>query len=105
MLKQKCVYWHPAGKNEYSDLVWDAPIELKCRWEEGADEVLTIEGREINPDHLVYVESDVVVGGLLLFGSLSDLVGNTPPESAKRIVKFTKLPTLKAKKFLRTAYL
>lgn len=105
MLKQKCVYWEPMGKNEYSEDVFGEMAELKCRWEEGTDEVLTVEGKEINPTHLVYVESDVKIGGLLMLIAIDDLEGTEPPEEAKRIIQFNKLPTMDAKHWLRTAYL
>ena len=122
MLKQKCVYWPPGSDDEdsgalgldfddYGQPLYADPVELKCRWEDRAEEFITAGGTNAISRSVVYVASDVRTGGVLLLTTLVALTatGNlTVPKNndgAWEIKRFDKLPNLKATKFVRTAYL
>ncbi len=105
MLRQKAVYWEPIWRDQFGDLLYDSPVEIKCRWEDELVNVVDAAGREQVFEALVYTDRDVKIEGLLFLGTEGDLEGAEPPQAAKRIRRFEKLPTLKADKFLRTAYL
>jgi len=115
MLKQTCVYWAPAlddsgsytydnyGKVQYQDAV-----ELACRWQDRAEEFLNGDGDLNISNSIVFTGVDVTVKGVLMLGTLSDVTDEDEPlnnTTAHEIKRFDKIPTLKATKFLRKAYL
>lgn len=108
MLRQKCIYWEPEGDvNQFGARKFLLPVEIKCRWEDVGEELLQDDAKEKVFDATIFVDRDVVEGGLLMLGTLSDLTSADPPKSilSKRIRKFEKIPTMKGTKFLRVAYL
>lgn len=115
MLKQTAVYWGLASVesdgndyDNYGQPVLTEPVELKCRWEDEQVEFIAADGTKQISKSVVYVESDVAAGGVLMLGTLSDI---TDSENAKEndgaweIKGFGKLPNFRATEFLRTAYL
>lgn len=117
MLKGKCVYWALAT-NDSGGTTYDnygqprhaAPVELKCRWEDRNEEFIGPRGTRQVSRAVVYVESDVDVGGMLFNGALDDLesgefVNPRAVDGAWEIMRFDRVPTLKQTHFLRTAYL
>lgn len=115
MLKGTCVYWALLS-NESGGVVFDqygrprhtTPVELSCRWEDIAKEFLDKEGARQISQSVVYVESDVDLGGMLFNGELTDLAVLTDPraiDNVWEIRRFDKLPNLRQTEFLRTAYL
>lgn len=108
VLKQKVVYWSPGVPDKYGRLALGTPVELKARWDEDTEEVTAPDGSKFVPKAEVMVESDVVVEGILMFGTLEDVVDFDEPlnnEMAWQISAFTKNPDFKARHFLRIAYL
>jgi len=120
-LKQTAVYWPPAGGDDYDqDAPYDDfgrpvigchPVEIKCRWEDTQEEIRRPDGSIIVSKSKVIVDQDVAMGGLLIIGTIDDLPGYTETTDlqsdlgAFEIVKFVKIPTLKADQFFRVAYL
>lgn len=111
MLKQDCVYWRRTGVDENAQPVYDAPIELKCRW----DRDLTPhkgeqkQGDETTdtPQVTVYLPIDTSNGDLLFEGKLVDidLSKNLREQGALEIKGLGKISNLKATESLRVAYL
>jgi hypothetical protein len=107
MLKQTAIYWAPLGTDKYGGPEWAAPIELAVRWEEVMEDILIRTGETVQSTATVYVGQDVEVKGMLKLGDLTSSTQANPRNEVgtHEIIKFNKLPTLKATKFLRTAYL
>jgi len=110
MLKQTCVYWAPNDVpfDDYGQPQYANAVELKCRWEDVAEEFIGPRGTTEMSRSIVYVESDVEPGGVLLLGEIESSTDQITPKNnagAWEIRKFDKLPNLKATEFLRTAYL
>lgn len=115
MLKQTCVYWEPASADsggsdfdDYGQPVVTDPVELNCRWEDINEEFVGANGTRQLSKSKVYVESDVVVGGILMLGEIDDITDESnikENEGAWEIKRFDKLPNLKNTEFLRTAWL
>jgi hypothetical protein len=106
MLKQTALYWEPDGSDGYGAFKFKTPVEIKCRWEDCNEQGLGLDGKETMFDSTVFAGEDLRIGGLLLLATLADLDGvGEPPEAAKRIRKFEKVPTIRARQFLRVAYL
>lgn len=115
MLKGVCVYW-PLKSNESGEVAYDnygqpqhtSPIEIKCRWEDVAVEFIDTKGTTQISKAMVYVESDVELGGMLFRGELTDVTDQDNPREnngAWEIKRFDKLPNFKETEYLRTAYL
>ena len=111
MLKQQAVYWPLASETSdaYGQPVYDTAYQMKCRWEDVSVEFLKSDGTSKVSQAIVYVQSDVVAGGVLWLGTLADVPASlTDPKlnaGAFEIQRFEKLPDLKNKLYLRTAYL
>lgn len=105
-----CVYWPPAaipfddfGQPSYGD-----PVEVDCRWSEMAKEFLDSRGMVLVSSSVVYVETDVTIGGVLFNGELTDVTDLTVPknnEDAHEIMQFHKKPDFTGEEFSRTAFL
>jgi hypothetical protein len=114
MLKQKAVYWAPGGEDSggsdfdaYGKPMYTNPAEIDCRWEDRVEEFVASDGTRTVSRAVVYVGQDVRTGGVLMLGTLGDIDSGSDPkvnDGAWEIRRFDKLPTLKATKFLRTAY-
>ena len=108
MLKQIAVYWSVASTDQFGGKVYNDPVEIKCRWEDISVEYLDSQGETKLSNAVVYMDRDILVGGVLMLGTLGDI---TDEENVKEnsgaweIKRFDKLPDRKAKNFLRTAYL
>jgi len=114
MRRQTAVYWHPNGTDNFGRVAYDAPVELRVRWETGFQEESKTEPSRTTDARasVVYVPAieggDVAIGGWLWLGALEDAVDASNPENnpgAGQITKFDKIPTLKATEFLRKATL
>lgn len=114
MLRESAVYWPPVGIDPYGKPMFGAPIQITCRWEESNDEVLSADGEKTLSRARVFVGQDVQVRGMLFEGKLEQVVDQVNPlnntdifgtPQAFKIIKYDRLPDLKARRFLRTAYL
>lgn len=115
MRKQKAVYWPPESSesagddfDDYGQPQVSDPVEIDCRWEEVSEEFIDATGTRQMSRAKVYVDRDVKVGGILMLGILSDITDPVNPkknENAWEIRRFEKFPDLKAKEYLRTAFL
>jgi hypothetical protein len=112
MLKQTAVYWavnsDSAAYDKWGDPIPVDPVEVKCRWVDVVEEFIDINGVKLMSHSKVYVDRDVDISGFLFLGTIADLDSAADPQSndnAWEIMRFDKLPTLKADKFLRTTYL
>ncbi len=117
MLKQTAVYW-PLGSeesggvdvDEYGRPNYGTAYEIKCRWEDKSIEFLDANGTSKFSQSIVYLKTDVRVGGVLFLGTLLTVTDLLVPKAKENvgsgeIQRFDSLPSLSAKEFLRTAYL
>ena len=88
MLKGTCVYWalqsNESGGLAYDDYgqpIYTDPVELRCRWVDKNEEFIDPEGTRHVSKAVVYVESDVDIGGMLFNGVLTDVVNLNDPRS------------------------
>lgn len=105
MLKQRAVWWPVVSIDDVSGAeTHGEPEEVKCRWEDVAEEFKDTSGTTKVSNAKVYVDRDMYQGGVLWLGELEDITDQDEPfnnERAFRIEKYNKLPNLGAKKFLR----
>lgn len=107
-LHQKCCYWGNPIPDGYGGFTFDEPVELDCRWEDISMTELAALGIASTIRSEVYLSQDVDEQGMLLLKELVELDSSeyNDPVSAGAfiIVRFDRIPTLKANKFLRKAY-
>lgn len=113
LLKQRAIYWDwttialPDQDTE-GQKIYSAPVEIKCRFELQPMEFLDKDGNKSDTNAKVFADRDLKELGLLWLGKLSDLPNIRDPFKnigVFEIRKFDKIPSLDARKFLRTAYL
>lgn len=109
-LNQTVVYWGNPANDGYGGRTFDDPVELDCRWSDKQDLFIDIDGQEKRSEAVVWVESDVVVGGYLYLGDLDDLSSAEEADpfevtNAFEIRRFEKVPSVKADQFVRKAWL
>lgn len=108
MRKQYAVYWGVSGVDDAGQNLYEEPIELRVRWEDDDFAFIDAAGVTIASTTSVYVDRKLEVGGILWQGRLVDVPSQTNPLSnpgADEIIKFSEIPDIKAKKFLRKAIL
>ncbi len=107
--KQYAVYWAPLADTQYGRAAFAEPIEIRCRWDDSAEEFLTPGGERIISQAVVIVDQVVEPGGFLWEGQLANLdsLVHTANERALAIQRFEKTPDIKNRegKTLYTAYL
>jgi len=112
-LSQTAVYWGNPQNDGFATEVYDAPIEIPCRWEGKAQYVKgwDAKGNVIEYIGIIYVKQDLDENGCLFLGTLNDLTGEAyeSPKSMDEVYiikQFEKLPVLKSNtEFLRRAFL
>jgi len=109
MLAQVAVYWAPAAVpfDELGARQYAAAVEVACRWENTAQEIVDARGNVCTSQATVYVDSDVEVGGRLKFCALLDLDSGVDPnteDGVLEIKQFAKTPSFDCTEYLRIAY-
>jgi len=108
MRKQTAVYWPFISLDQLGGGNFGAAVQISVRWEDVSEEFLDKDGKRQMSNAKVYVDRDTPVGGVLMLGTtgdITDAVNIKENDGAWEIRKFEKLPDLKAKEFLRTAFL
>jgi hypothetical protein len=108
MRRQDAVYWAPGSNDRFGNPTNSQPVQIKCRWETIITQIVNSEGREVLSHSLVYVDRDVVVGGILWLGTLEQLTSQSEPfknQGAAEIIRFDKTPNIRNTETLREAYL
>jgi len=108
MLKQSAVYWPPLQAGSYGKRKFGAAVDISVRWEDTNELYVTVNGEQATSSSKVYSGVDLTVGGFLWLGTvvtLTDADNPTLNEGAGEIMRFDKIPNIKATKFLRVAYL
>lgn len=108
-LKQTAVYWGNPTYTATGGRTFDDPVELDCRWEQRSDMFRDAQGNEVHSNAIVFVNSDVVVGGWLYLGELDDLSSSEEADpqtvdDAYEIRRFDKIPDYSGT-YVRQVYL
>ncbi len=107
MRKQPAVYWAQTPKDEFGSVGFAEPVQIKCRWEDRVGQVLDSKGELVNATSVVYVDRDIELADKLKLGELDSMTLSDPSSDAEAftVAGFEKVPNLRAKEFLRIAYL
>jgi len=105
---QTVVYWgDPTPDGEFGSAY---PEEISCRWEARTEVISDGQGNQIISRARVYVTEDVEEEGWLFLGTLDDLDSDAEEDpmkadSAYKIKRFDKTPSIRGDDFVRIAYL
>lgn len=110
VLKQKAVWWQVDHYDSFGKPIFKTAVEIKCRWEDINVLFTDKTGKEAVSKARVMVDRDMFMEDVLWQGELVDIAtgSETLPYKNKRayeIKGWSKIPTLKADKFVRTAFL
>lgn len=108
MRKQQAVWWSRNPTPDQSgNHTFAAPVEIKCRWEDIVKQFRDSQGEMQLSSALVYVDREMELGDRLMKGEMPTDVEADPMEEplAFEIKRFEKLPNLRNKETLLTAYL
>ncbi len=92
--RQTATYWSTPVSDGFGGYDFTSPVPLQVRWEEKQEEFTDPEGKLNISRAVVYVPSDVTVGGYLFLGSSTDANPSTEHE-AYMIKQFAKTPDLR----------
>ena len=109
-LKQTAVYWGNPQNDGYGGRTFDDAIEIAVRWEDRQERFVDTQVREQVSRAVVYVATDLVIGGYLYLGTLTDLSSAEEGDplsvsSAYEIRALSKSPDIGADRFARKVWL
>lgn len=81
-LYHTATYWSPGGNDGFGTISFNAPVAIKCRWQDTETLSRTPDGREIISSTVVYSDRELEKGGFLVEGSFS---AASPVEGAREI--------------------
>jgi len=107
VLKQRAVLWRNNGTDHSGARTFDAPEEIRVRWDDQIGEFTGTRGETITTKASVMSEVDIAPGDHLKLGELSSDVVADPLEDpdAYPVQAFQKIPTLNGRKFVRISHL
>ena len=110
--KQSLVYWRRDGVDGYGKTTYKDPVELKCRVEQKAQELVTADGRRVISKGYLLLASSIEVGGLVYVGTIAQwkLTPSYPDppsvnDGGSEIMIVAATPDINAQSFVYEAYL
>lgn len=108
VLKGEAVYWPPSHEDNTGRDSFGDPIQIKCRWEEKAEQYMTPGGSTQVSKAVVMVDRDLELDGVLWEGNLGDVTDLDNPfalDKAWKIQALSRIPNRRQTKYLRQVYL
>lgn len=94
-LRQQATYWAPLGNDGFGNQVFDAPVSIRCRWQDVAQLFRSPSGNQETSSAIVYVDRRLSLGGYLVEGVIeSD--SPIPVEGAREVRQLGSSPSLSA---------
>jgi hypothetical protein len=103
-LNQPLTYWGSATDG-YGGYTFTDPVVIYGRWEERSELFRTDDGEQLTSRAVVFVDTDVGIGGYLCEGDHSADPDPTVVAGAQQIRQFSKIPDLRRLGYARKAYL
>jgi hypothetical protein len=107
MRKQAAVLWTQGAKDEFGSITFNAPVQIKVRWEDKKGQIINKQDEQVPSMSTVYVDRPVKIGDKLKKGALDTNTPLDPKEDrdAYEIQGWAETPKLNAKEILYEAYL
>lgn len=71
--KETLVYWARIDTKRTGEPIWGPPTQMTCRWEEMHKEIIAANGTRIMTSIQLITESRLEVGGLVKYGTLTEV--------------------------------
>lgn len=106
-LKSVATYWAPGStSDDYGESGWADPILVNCRWVIQNEEVVDKNGEQIVSHSHVYVDRDLIIGGMIVLGDFTAPAEPNPNSTeAQEVQAFNVTPDLRSMNQLRKAFL
>ena len=108
MRRQRAVLWVMTGYGDNGQPTYSTAREIRVRWEEKTEEMTGVNTSKFVSKAMIYVGEDIPLRSILWLGKISQLTSITDPklnDHAFELQRLDIIPTIKANKFLRIAYL
>ena len=114
---QTAIYWEPIGFDGYGGILYEDPVEIKCRWTDTQSLRTDANGDEVLTIAKVMIYQPLKVSGYLYLGDISILANAIYPKLVKdvspitidgagKIEDFDKIPLFRSvDEFVMNAYL
>jgi hypothetical protein len=111
---QTAVYWGNPVNDGYGGYTYDAPVEIKCRWEEKVRTIADVFGEYRLSKATVLVNDPLDYNGYLYLGTLAEVNAMTGVTTSKpktipmafAIIAYDKIPLIKSTtQFVNIVYL
>lgn len=105
--KQTAVLWSRTGIGATGNPVFSAPVAISCRWEDTQAEFVDSKGVSSISRSVVYVDRDLKPGDMLMLTESGPPYPSAPTQNTdvREVREFSKMPDLKNRNVLLTAYL
>ncbi|NLN25337.1 MAG: hypothetical protein GX163_06760 [Bacteroidetes bacterium] len=104
LLKQDATYWPLTARDAYGNDSYGEPQQIKCRWEDIQELIITADGEEKRSNSYVFVNIDLTNKGYLYLG-ISEDADPRLIQGPMLIQKFEKIPSIDGKITQRRAWL
>ncbi len=107
---QTAIFWRNIGSNGMGGFTFEAPVDIKCRWDGKSEIRMGGTGQQYASSTSVLTNHEITEGDYLCLGSLSTFivvpVNPLEVQGAYPIRQVDKIPMVrKTDEFVRTAYL
>jgi hypothetical protein len=103
-LKQTAVYWGNPDQDQYGNMTFDAPVQIKVRWEKKLQLFVDDKGQEITSVAIAFTDSELTTEGELMLGDLNDLESNGEPVAGFEQYKIRAVEAMPNKSNRQTVY-
>ncbi len=93
--KQDATYWGSPVSDGFGGKTFAAPVPIKCRWEDKAEQFTSVVGEIDVSKAIVFVPQTIEVGGYLLLGKSTTLSPLTV-SGAEEIRQIMDIPSLRS---------
>lgn len=103
-MHQTATYWAPGMNDGMGDLVFGAPVLIKCRWQDKMTLIRDAQGRQVPSRAIVYSDRKLDPQGMIILGDLTNLT-NPRAAGAMEILATGSSPSLRATTELHKVWL
>ena len=109
-LKQQAVFWPAPVSDGYGKMSFSNPCEIKVRWDDSRELFIDAEGNEKTSSAIIFAADDLELLGYIWLGEFDDLSAEEKADphlldTARQILGYERVPTMKADFFVRKAFL
>lgn len=100
---QDAIYWEFEGVDRHGQSTFANPIDMKCRWDEKTEVIISFAGKEFVADAELLIVNDVKEESMIMLGEVADLPADTSPnnqDDAFIIKRAHRFPLFKGTEFV-----